>query len=571
MAKAILADILIQNTNNFEINLTFETQSRGKMLEQSSKPIRSYPYSISRSFFVTSLILFFGGGLCLFYFGWSHIQPPLYVFGSISFLVGILIWIRNSSQAEVSIFFDRIVIPYGFKYQKKNIILFDSITSVDEIKLNHISNIRISLKSDKPVLIQENLIQEKHFYEIFEFLEKQVIKNGPVYQSPVEVEAQKTKMRRLKVLLIGLPIALLIAMKLFTKQLNSINDWLGIVGLVGVVVGFEKAGSYLATRFGNVQKHERQLSKIEAKKIKNKWELLVYSPCLVAFVLLFILIKLPHEGSTNIWPFVGYSIATTCLFFLFLNKFLPHAKDLLSPFEQGRAFVLSGVFVGIVLVFSFIVININLDSSKGILKQSSLTGMFVPDKYPNDKCYRIAHWDTGVPISAGDSAYCTYTILNLRENDKVEFLLKDGFLGNPWIDDVVILKNKSVETLLDTLKNDLDLRLADIEYFAEQKGLTAWDKYSLVWDDKCKKEDFKYCRLSSYIYHIKGDSTNASKVLRKSCNHRDILSCYNLIAFGRVDKDELKKALALLRQDCEKALRPDEKEVCLNSEQIKIE
>lgn len=407
---------------------------------ETARHYRSYPYSLNKSFLVFSLLLFLGGGGVLVYFGWSENQPVLYAFAVACFSLALFSWVRNSANAEIRVSGDDIVIPYGIRFQKENRVPFHSIASVEETTINSISNIRISLKSGKPILLPETLLKETHYYELLELLETKAMPKEVFYKSPVEQEAEKNKWKRLRFINIGLPVAVLLLVKLFTGQLNSVSGWLAVLGVIGLLFTLDLVGAHLAERFGKLKEIGKTITKAEAKKIKSKWQLIVYSPALVSFAFLFILVKVPHEGTTNIWPFISYSLTATFIIFLILKRFLPEVDGIVTPFEQGMAFATSGIFLGIVLVFTFIVVNINLDSSRGTRKQSFLTAMFVPDKFPNDKCFRIAHWETGEPISAGDSAYCTYAISNLKENDKVEFLVKDGFLGNPWIDDVVLVK-----------------------------------------------------------------------------------------------------------------------------------
>lgn len=534
-------------------------------MNHDSKPIFRYPYKLKPFFVFFGILSIVGAALFVTYAGWKQSEPILIAIGIILF--GLLLSFPTSSKSkkEILLYEDKVLIPYGFRHRKEFSVVFSEVASIDETSPNHILHMRILLKSGKTILINSNMMQEIQYYDLFDKLDLAIGKNEAYSWSPTEIAKASSNIVFLKTLSGLMPILFLFIKFLVNDRLETINDWIHFLEIAALIIGIEICALILAKHLTSKKMAQSKLSRLAQRRLKRKWEWTAYSPSIISMIFLFVLIQMPHEGSSDIWPFVIYSITATAPLLLLHQRILPNIKNIVSDIERWMASILNIIFVSIFLTFFFVSLNINLDTSVGIQKTSFLTEMTLTKKAPHDRCFKIAHWITGKGIAAGDSPICSSVYPQLAQNDKVAFILRSGFLGEPWLDKVVIEKYKNIETLIIALGQDLELKYADVDFFSKRAVPPSWDLYHSSWSSKCLSSEFQYCRLAFYISHLKNDEVSARKFILRGCQNNDFLSCYNIFPIKEL-QPYYSLAKNTILKSCNPPLKPKYHLMC---EQVK--
>lgn len=520
-------------------------------MQENDKLLFEYPFVANKKVMLISCIVTGIGCLLSIYFSATERQPLILIFSSLLLLIFITCILNLRANRTLRVFNKTIEIPQNIRGNKVHSIKYEEIVSVDQITSEGWTNIRIVLQSSRPVLIQETFLKKDDYSELLEHLQKVVSKKTPVYISPVELEKQKKKKLLLTISLIALPIAILFCSRFFTGQLETDEQWEECYKIVSVLLIINFAFYLYNNRQQNEAKAlEHKLSFKEAEKRKSKWVLWALSPFLIGIALNIYILRFPHGGNTSLEMLLLYGTASAvCLTFL-LVKILPKADDVVTPIEKKVIVGLSFMMLTITCTLLFLVLNVNLDKTIGIEKTSYFTGMTIPDERIHEKCFRLAHWDTGESIVAGDDAFCSFTYPRIREKDKVVLHVKDGFFGVPWISDVIIEKHINIDTFLKDFNNEEELRSLDIEYMAKKHGKNVWDNRAELWRAKCESSQWGYCRLSSYIYTLKGEPSKAYQLVKSGCEENDFMSCYNVFFHANAKNEDLAKAKERILKLC---------------------
>lgn len=534
--------------------------------------LKEYPYRMRKSIAIVITSFFLLSGACFFYFGWKEQREQFIFLGIGSLFFALLIHIYSQSKTKLIVFKDKIFVPYGFLHRKLQEIEISEITEIDESSLNNTNHIRLIFSLKKPVFISEYMLEEDSYYELFDYLEN-VVKGKPSVQdllSPVEEARLERKSRIISVSVLATPPFFLIISRMITGQLQTQEDWGKTLFLGGLIIGIQvlvgKVASYSSKKEKEAQRNQ-SLSRKEVRKLKNRWSIIAYAPSLVSILVFVFLLRFPYEGITDPWPFITLGI-TSAFFLLFvINKFTPQMEGVISFAEKGMAFIINLSLLSLTFFFLYIVLNINLDTSKGVHMTSSLTGEFYLNK--REACYRVAHWETGKAINAGDEAICSSKYPRIKNNEKIEFVLRDGYFKQPWIEKLQISKFLSNQTLLSTgAKN---IRFSEFAHGTSLWGINSWSKYEPEWEGKCRKNDFDSCRLLLYYYGLNNDLEKAKKIATDGCSKSDFLLCYSVFSFNGFNQSVYLNTKNKFLEMCKGISVSEEIELCENIKQLDID
>ncbi|WP_412472009.1 hypothetical protein [Halobacteriovorax sp. RT-1-4] len=535
------------------------------------KLLKTYEYGIQKSMLVISVLIF--GGLALFALYRAATEANIsLIFVSLVFFGFVLIaFIGSRVKKKIEVYEDKMIIPKLLFSKKVHVVLINEIVNVTQITGSGIPSIRIDLSNGKNVEIPSTVMKEKEFYDLLVYLEGLLQIRPKEYVTPDVIEKKKSKQKIFNFVIAAIVPFLIIAPRLYNDELKTIGDWSLVLTLIAIIY----FGGYIQSKIAkSSSKHAKEnresLSRPEMKKAKRKWTLIVNIPTVFSIFGMVALVNVQIDGVIDFIPLFSYALTITFVFYYIYLNFIPDDKGSISPTEKKATIAMSGILSVFVVTGTLLALNINMDDTEGVKKHSYLTGMFVPHKNNNHKCYYIADWETGESLGIGSSTYCTYTYPRIKEGDEVSFSLKEGALGSPWIGQVEILKYRSIDDLIASLAKPQDLRSVDIISFSNLYEKSVLDTYFQKWKNTCLNEDTSYCRLASYISYVNNKYLEQKELISLGCENGDFRACYNYFHIKEFKKEERAIAKSRILKECPKFRGGDEKYICDYVKSVKL-
>lgn len=527
---------------------------------EKSVLVKKYKFTTKKSFVLSSVLPFLLFGLFyVFYSTLGTFQTEIQILSGACFAVAIYLIKDIYGGRFIRLYNDKIEIPMATTGRKINSLPLSKIQLISDMTNYNLTALAIHYGSSKPILLDPNKIDPKDLKDLFEqFAKNPELKNKIVISNEFLKNVGKTDLVRMFVFMIAF-LASVGVPHILHGEFSLLGSLAGLVAVCSFIL-FEQ---FIQRPFFQIVAHFQRENRAtintpESKKIRSLRRMT--SAALAAVFLIFIPFGLSYqEELLSYSSFFIHSLILTPIFIFGISRLLPDADACMSKIETTGHYIVL-VFLGYFgLAFFEAGLNVMLDSSSGIRKESQLFASYQKE-LTKDTCYRLKHWEEEKPM--GKTTFCTSDYPRIQEGESFEFVVHDGRFKTPWFSDVHLVRYQSVETFISKLKDENELRQNDFMYLSGLFGLDVWDSYLTRWQKSCLENDAEKCRLSSYVYSLKGNHVEAKKVALQGCNLKSHMSCFAYFQNREASREEKLAVKTMILENCKQAESEEQTELC---------